>query len=116
MRTRGVAMGVLGQQPEHDAVGGDHRLRGVAGLVTEHLRQLDFEAGRAFGVGLVLRAGEVTDEGMQDRLRQRVDDELAGRLGATRVGFGGPGQDGHWNGISWLGEPPEAAFDDIFLL
>ena len=49
----GVAMAVLGQEAEHEAMRGDHRVSGVARLVAEQLGQLGFETGGALGVGFL---------------------------------------------------------------
>ena len=96
----GVALGVLAQQAQQDALGGEHRIEGVAGSVAEHLGQLGFEAGGTFGGGFLLGAGEVGDEVVEDGLGQRVND-FTGRFGDLA---GGPGDYGHWEGGSRVGK------------
>lgn len=73
----GVAVEVLGQQAQQDALRRDHRLGGIAGIVAVQFSELGLEADRALKLGFAFRSGEVQDEGVQDRSRQWVNDALS---------------------------------------
>jgi hypothetical protein len=64
-----VATGVAGQEARYHAMGGEHRLDGIARLVAEYFGQLGLEASRPLGLGFAPWTRQIGDQGVQDFLR-----------------------------------------------